>query len=170
MNIFKNMFKAVASMLNARAGGIMDAKLEFSDAQTITATGYLPHSKSTNDIYLLDATAGAGWGRGTPIYLVVRVNTAFQGNTSSTIVVYLQTSTDGTTWSSGIAFASRTSSQCATVGAVIVAVPLPSHDLTKYISLDYYFPTGMSAGAVDAYLSLEAQTMPLDTTQYGWNG
>lgn len=163
MKTIKRAVTALASLFGV--GGILDAKLEFSDGQSIAAG----ITNSTNIINFGSAINGAGVGRGTPVYLNVTVNTGFTGAVTGTFVTYLQTSANGTTWASGIRFASMTASNLATAGVTIVRVALPAHDLAQYLSLA--FDSGPAViGAVDAWLSLEAPTAPLDTKTYGWSG
>lgn len=168
MDKIKRVKAAFASLFGI--GAIMDAILEFSDAQaaTTTVSGGICHVDSTNVIDLGDAYF-AGVGRGTPIYLNVTVHTAFDGNaTASMFYVWLQTSTDGSTWASGLRFIVANASNLATVGNTIVRAALPAHDLARYLQLVYECPKGLTEGYVDAWLSLEAPTAPYDTKTWGW--
>jgi len=168
MRHIKNIFTTVVGL--CKRGAIMDSFLEFGDAFDISGTGtssyYVKTLTNTEKFY--DATHGAGVGRGTPLYINVTVNTAFAGNSASTIQIWLQTSADGSTWASGVMFAAMTASACATIGVSIVKAAIPAVDLAQYMQLIAVVPTGMSAGAVDAWIGLEAPTGPEDTTTYGW--
>jgi len=168
MNKIKRIKAAFASLFGI--GAIMDSILEFSDAQaaTTTVTAGICHVDSTNVIDLGDAYF-AGIGKGTPIYLNVTVNTAFGGNaTASMFYVWLQTSTNGSTWACGLRFIVANASNLATVGYSIVKAALPAHNLARYLQLVYESPKGMTDGYVDSWLSLEAPTSIGDTTTWGW--
>jgi len=145
---------------------MLDAKLELSDAQSIG--GAAGSVTSTDIINLGGATQQPG--RGKPLYLNVVVNTAFPSG-ATTLQVCLQSSTNGTTWSSKVTFASTALSNLATAGVSIVRAAIPAHDLGQYLSLDYLTSAEVVAsGKVDAWIGLEAPTSPYDTTQYGWAG
>jgi hypothetical protein len=168
--------KVKAAILSERkVGDIMDAVLEFSDAQSLNgATPYQVSAAcfnnvqaSTNYIDLGDAYVGKGVGRGTPVYINVSVNTA-HNTAAATFQVWVATSSNATTWATNILIASLLGANLATVGVTIARVALPAQDLARYIQLGY----GISNGTikVDAWLSLDAPRAPLDTVTWGWNG
>jgi hypothetical protein len=125
---------------------LFDALFEFSDAQAITGD-----AQSTNvlDMQAADLEMGAG----EPIYLNVRVGTAFAGGTS--LIVSLYAHTAATNINSGTQIlATGTILQAAlTAGAWIIRVALPvDFDTARYIGL-YYDDTGaFTGGTIDAWL------------------
>ena len=171
MNTIKRLKAVVASWIGV--GAIMDDILEFSDAQSIALGGPVggtqTHADSTNIINFGDAYVGKTVGKGTPVYLNVQVNTAFAGTAASVLDIYLNSSADGTTWASGPKLGVITQANAATIGVTILrqAFPASEYGLNKYLCL-VYSGTGMTSGAVDAWLSLEAPTQPLDTKTPGW--
>jgi hypothetical protein len=126
----------------------------FSNAQAITTSG------ATNGTNVVDTEfAASNLGGGTPLWLVVRVNTLFVEVTSGseTLDVQLQTSaTSGGTYTkiaSGFLFSGR---ECVK-GLDLLTCPLPVDNL-RYLKVVYTTTTGSgwSAGNVDAFLTLNA--------------
>lgn len=152
---------------------LMDAKLEFDDANTLN-TGLTGNraSHSQNVIDLGGATQMPG--RGTPLYLNVVVNTGFTNSTSTKLQVTLEDSADNSTWSSKVTFAATAVANLATAGVSIVKAAIPAHDLQRYLRLEYLFNAdygdASDTGKADAWIGLEAGTSPYDTKQYGWDG
>jgi hypothetical protein len=129
---------------------LLDALFEFSDNQTITNADVA----ATN---VLDMqAANLEMGAGTPIYLNVRVGTAFAGGTN--ITVNLVSETDATIDGSSIitltsqAFTTATTPSLA-AGQWLLRVPLPvNFDENRYVGV-YYTRTGtFTAGTVNAWL------------------
>lgn len=126
---------------------IMDSNAVFSDAQSFTST-----AASTNviDCQVADANLGSG----TPIWLVCRVNTAFNG--SGAITATLQTcATSGGTYLTVVSGRSLSTAD-STAGDDVLTIPLPPDHL-RFLRV-YYTVTHNSAaaGAVDAYLAANA--------------
>jgi hypothetical protein len=163
MEKVKRMKAALLSFFGI--GAIMDSILEFSDAQALVGRG--PTYNSTNLIDLGDAYF-AGVGRGTPIYLNVQVNTACN-TAAATFQVYLCTSADNSTWATNLQIASLLGANMATIGVTICRMALPAQDLARYLRLSYDFGYTAATLKVDAWLSLEAPTQPLDTKTWGWS-
>lgn len=125
----------------------LDAQLELSDAQAVTATAL-----STNVIDLNQAAPQLAGGE--DLYLVATVNTAFASGTSIRAVLW----TDNTvTVSSGADIISGDVivTASATAGATLLKVNLKGLDnLQQYIGLQYVVVGTMTAGKVDAYLTI----------------
>jgi len=124
----------------------------FSDAQAITGSG-ASDSSSTLDTEV----AGSNIGGGTPIWLVVRVNTTFTCATSGTMYATLQNcaTSNGT-------YLDMLRSATYTVGSLVkgldvLTVPLTVDNL-RYLKVLYTnaVGSGMTAGNFDAFLSLNA--------------
>lgn len=138
---------------------ILDALLEFSDAQAVTATAI-----STNVIDLGPVTDNVlrNIGTGQPVYLIVSTNTtATDTSSDATLTVTLESdstanlATSATVhYSTGaIAFAGY-----ATAGTVVAAVQLPSGNYEQYLGVRYTVASGpLTAGAFDAFLTEDAQ-------------
>jgi hypothetical protein len=174
MEKVKRMKAALLSFFGI--GAIMDSILEFSDAQLLTGrsgggvdatVGGVYVIPSTNTIDLGDAYF-AGVGRGTPIYLNVQVNTACN-TAAATFQVYLCTSADNSTWATNLQIASLLGANMATIGVTICRMALPAQDLARYLKLGYGFSYSSATITVDAWLSLEPPTQPLDTKTWGWS-
>ena len=175
MNTIKKVKAAIASLFGI--GALMDSILEFSDAQALvagaggltdTTNGNIYIIPSTNTIDLGDAYVGAAVGRGTPVYLNVQVNTACN-TAAATFQVFVARSADNAGgFATNLMAASMLGANLATVGVTIARIALPAHDLKRYIRLGYGFSYTAATISVDAWLSLEAPTQPLDTKTWGW--
>lgn len=125
---------------------LFDALFEFSDAQAITTD-----AQSTNvlDMQAADLEMGAG----EPIWLNVRVGTAFAGGTSLAVSLYAHTATTSINSGTQIIATGTIAQASLTANAWIIRVPLPvNFDEERYIGL-YYDDTGaFTAGTVDAWL------------------
>lgn len=138
---------------------ILDALLEFSDAQAVTSTAI-----STNVIDLGPVTDNVlrNIGTGEPVYLIVSTNTtATDTSSDATLTVTLESdstanlATSATVhYSTGaIAFAGY-----ATAGTVVAAVQLPAGNYEQYLGVRYTVASGpLTAGAFDAFLTKDAQ-------------
>jgi hypothetical protein len=131
---------------------VIDGNLVFSDAQALTA------SADENSTNVIDTEkASANLGAGTPIWLVVRVNTTFACATSVTYSAQLTASTD-----SGGTYHTVLVGETYTVGEIVkgldlLTVPI-AIDHARYLKILYDHTTGSgcTAGKVDAYLTLNA--------------
>lgn len=166
-NFFKS-FLAMALIGLKKAGGILDSKLEFSDAQDVTSATTTAHLKSTNSIDIGDAYQQPA--RGEPLFLNVNMSTALP--TGATLFyVYLNHSTDGITWTTVALLAQRSFSALATIGASACRIALSAHDLNRYLQLTFAPSAGtITAGAVNAWIGLDAPKSRTDTVQYGFAG
>jgi hypothetical protein len=166
-NVFK-AFLAMAIIGLKKAGGILDSKLEFSDAQAVTTATTTAHLKSTNFIDIGDAYQQPA--RGEPLFLNVNMSTALPAGTTL-FYVYLNHSTDNSTWTSVGLLAQRAFSALATIGASACRIALPSTDLNRYLQLTFAPSAGtITAGAVNAWIGLDAPRSRTDTVQYGFAG
>jgi hypothetical protein len=175
MKQIKRIKAAIASLFGI--GDLMDSILEFSDAQALVAmSGGSSVGSTGNAVYIIasentinfgDAYVGKAAGRGTPVYLNVQVS-AVCSNAAATIQVFLANSADGTTWATPLQIASMLGSACATVGVTIARLALPANMLGKYLRLGYGMSYATDTMSVDAWLSLDAPTAPLDTKTWGW--
>lgn len=127
---------------------ILDAKLEFSDAQAITST-----ADSTNIINF--GNADPNQGEGTKLVFHCDVDTTFTASGSATMTVDLQDcdTVDGTYASTGI-YKATIPKATLVAGYKIFEVPLP-YSFRQYMKVVYTVATGpMTAGKVNAYISL----------------
>lgn len=131
---------------------IMDILCEFSDNQSLASLD--GSSVVSTDVVDLGA-ADLNIGDGTPVFLNVKIGTACAGGTSVQFRLYGHTTTtvnSGTAlWDSG----------AITVGTLVagyevasVSLPLRVDDAGRYIGMYYTAVGTMSAGTVDAWLSL----------------
>ena len=124
---------------------IFDAMLEFSDAQVLTNAS----AASTNilDWTLSDLEMGAG----EPVWLNVRVETAFAGGTS-VVVALVQDSTAPVDGSSIVIYQTPALTTLA-AGQWVIRMPLPYYvDEQQFMGL-YYTVTGTyTAGTLNAWL------------------
>lgn len=137
---------------------IMDLKLELSDAQalTVAATGIL----STNYIKL--AAAKLAVGDGTPLYVNVRVHTAFTGadtTSSGTLKVHLAEGANSQCSDADIltkTMVNASAGTALTAGKWIMRVPIPYGVSKQFLRLRYVnssADTAFTAGKVDAWIS-----------------
>jgi len=131
---------------------IMDIKTEFSDGQSIAA---LNNSSVVSTDVIDFGTLDLNIGDGTPVFLNVKIGTACAGGTSVQFRLYGHTTT---TVNSGTMF---WDSGAITVGTLVagyevasVSLPLRVDDAGQYIGMYYTAVGAMSAGTVDAWLSL----------------
>ena len=128
-------------------------KAQFSDAQALTSSS----SEAATDIIDCQYVGSANLGKGTPIWLVAKVNTAFTADTSGTLIVGLK---DCAT--SGGTYAVIAQSATYTVGQLVkgfdaLTIPLPAR--TREFLQVYYtkgVSSGFTTGKMDAFLTLNA--------------
>lgn len=126
--------------------------MEFSDAQALTVTTGETVSTNMVDLQVTDPNQGAG----TPVYLVISVNTAIAPATSVGLYWELEDASDGSTFTPIMRGETRYNSTSGELdaGQVIYAGPIPAEH-RRYLQL-VYTSSGvtLSAGNMDAYLSL----------------
>ena len=134
---------------------MMDAKLYFSKIQALTAD-------EVSDYYL-DVKTIAEVGRGSQLFVNVDVCTIFRSTAYAKIDVWLCTHTAAPTSTHRAAIISANYLTAGGAGAANtlysvgnkVKIPLPSIRMKDHISLHYEVTgTGLSSGAVNAYLTL----------------
>ena len=126
---------------------IRDAILILSENQAITAT-----AASTNEIDF--GAASLDIGQGTPIYLELWLDTAFD-TSANTLTVTLKDSPDGTTYTDRMTIlqATATSSLLAANVGLLRKFSLPNN-LARYIELYYTVSAGLTSGKVNAFLTI----------------
>jgi hypothetical protein len=129
----------------------IDKQNELSDAQAVTATAL-----STN---VIDLGQTARYTGGEDLFVVAKVNTTFAGGTSLRAILWTD---DTTTVSSGADIISAdvltvANSQLA-AGEVLIRVNLKGLELQRYIGLQYVVVGTMSAGKIDAFLTITPDT------------
>lgn len=131
----------------------LDAELEFSDAQALTADAV-----STNVID--GGSLEKRFGEGNPVFLVVQVQTTLvsAGNTA-TLTTSLQTSVDEAFTSPITMITGAVEVEADLVaGFRILGVALP-HGAKRFLRLNYDNGTEVfTAGAVDAFIVKDVQT------------
>lgn len=126
--------------------------MEFSDAQALTVTTGETVATNMLDLQVADPNQGAG----TPIYLVISVNTQIVPTTSAGLYWELEDASDGSTFNPIMRGETRYNSTSGELdaGQVIYAGPIPAEH-RRYLQLVYTSSvTTLSAGNMDAYLSL----------------
>jgi hypothetical protein len=137
---------------------ILDAIWVFSDAQAQTSTG----THASTDIMDLGA-ANPNIGRGTPLWLTVRVNTAMAGASGTTFQVQVQDAADGSTfsylWATSVGTAAgfagaATSIFSVAAGTNLIQQPLPAA-CRRYLRVAYVIGTTvLTGGKWDAFITL----------------
>lgn len=130
--------------------GVMDAKLELSDAQSIT--------DSANSTNLVDLGAGSLYiGAGTPLYLNVRVNTTLVGGGQSSGSLTVNLMEGANTICTGTTLASKTiATSLLAAGKWIMRIPIPFEGYMRYLRVYYNnsrATTSFTAGKIDAWIS-----------------
>lgn len=127
----------------------LDAHLEFSAAQTIAT------AVSTNVIDLTPVKGAArDIGVGQPVYLVLATPTVMTG-TAPTVTVAIQTD-DAAAFPSAAVLLTTKALAPADFAAGPVVIPLPG-GFEKYSRLSYTAGGTVSAGTINAHLTLDAE-------------
>lgn len=137
----------------------VDAQLEFSDSQAITASAASTNIIDFNPAFDYNTVIDAGAGE--PTFLVVTPSVTFAAAGEATLAIELR------------AYAKEDKSDTPTVifstpakalgslvaGKPVVVVALPSANYKRFLSLQYTVATGpFTAGALDAFITKDAQT------------
>jgi len=142
---------------------IMDSKLIFSEDQALTTTG---SANSTNIVDLgagydaFGSAASANPGQAAkPLWLNVRVGTAFASAGSATLTVALQhCATVGGTYTQANIATPAIGKASLVAGYNILSVPLPVN-LNRYLKLVYTVGTAdMTAGTVNAWIGMDSES------------
>lgn len=138
---------------------ILDKKLELSDAQSITGVTCGASVDSTNVIDIGGTYIPIG--PGTPLYLNIRINTAFvSGGTDTTWRFKFETGA-ATTLGTVIYETDAIAEAALIAGYWVVRMPIPYNTIAKYIGCNYENVSGdevCDTGKVDAWISLDAQS------------
>ena len=136
----------------------LDAKNEFSDAQTVTSTAI-----SSNVIDLGATNTLKDIGTGQDVYLVVSTQTAATDSGSdATLTVTLESdSTANLATSATVHFSTGALAFAAfsSAGSVLAAVKLPAGNYERYVGVRYTVGSGpLTAGKFDAFLTTDVQS------------
>lgn len=137
----------------------VDAQLEFSDAQVITASAASMNIIDFNPAFDYNTVIDAGAGE--PTFLVVIPSVTFAAEGAATLAVELRSyAKEDQSDTPTIIFSSTTKAPDTLIaGKPAVVVMLPSADYKRYLSLYYTVTNGpFTAGAVDAFITKDAQT------------
>jgi hypothetical protein len=138
---------------------ILDAMLEFSDAQAVTSTAI---SSGVIDLGSVTDNATRDIGTGEELYLVVTTNTtATDSGSDATLTVTLESAEDAGLSSNPVVHFSTGALAFATfspAGAVLAAVRLPAGSYKEYLGVRYTVVDGpLTAGKFDAFLTKDRQ-------------
>ena len=128
---------------------ILDADLQFSDAQVVTAT-----AASTN---LIDMGSIRDVAVGKPMYVIVSVTTALTNTGTVTITVE---SDDNSGFSSATTQQTIGVLQTSAAGTQLIAPLYPADNNERYMRLKYTISGTVSTGNVDAFLSDSYEYVP----------
>lgn len=136
---------------------ILDANLEFSDAQAVTATAI-----STNVVDLGPVTDNTlrDIGTGEPVYLVFSVDTTFTASGAATLTAALVSDSTANLATSATTHATPLSAipVASLVAGYTAAVHLPPGNYEQYLGIQYTVGTGpMTAGKINAFITKDAQ-------------
>jgi len=134
---------------------ILDKKLCFADAQSITT--------DANSEHVIDTSVAREIGKGEPMAAVIFVTTTFGTASGDTTLDISVITDDNNSMSSEtiVASAPQLSKSELTAGRDPIIIPIPPFaGLKRYLALDFNVgSTAFNAGAVDAYL------VPLNSIQ-----
>jgi len=133
---------------------IFDAMLELDDALDLSTHTATEVEASTNVIDWVNSDLEMG--AGSPLWLNVKVGTAFGSSGAATLTVALMAETDTTidTDSTTVYTTGAVALAALTAGAYVIRMPLPYDvDQDQYTGLLYTIGTAaMTAGTVDAWI------------------
>lgn len=136
---------------------VMDAELMFSDNQAVCQTDTETQTASTNTIDL--GATRMFIGGGTPLYVNVRVGTAFAGAATGGMLVRLQEGANAGAACTGNVLHTTRNMLMADLakGDIMMAHSLTAKETARHLRLLYHISsaaTGNTAGKVDAWLSM----------------
>lgn len=140
---------------------IMDIVTELSDGQDLT--GAAATTQSTDHINW--SSTSLLIGAGTPIYLTIKVGTAFAG--AGNVNFRLMNDSDTTVTDGTLLYETGNIAYTTLVaGYEVLRMPIPVNaDSNQYFGLSYVNDDTLTAGTIDAYLSLSATSSLPITTQ-----
>ena len=124
---------------------ILDKYMILSDGQAITTS-----AASDNEIDF--GAASHDVDQGTPIYLEVWLDTAFD-TSANTLTITLKDSPDGTTYTDRMTILEATATSSLLTAGLLRKFSLPN-DLARYIQLYYTCSTTLSSGVINAFLTI----------------
>lgn len=138
---------------------ILDALMEFSDAQAVTATAI---STNVMDLGPVTDNTTRDIGTGEPLYLVVQTAVACTDTGSdATLTVTLESDSDAGLSTSPTVHYSTGALAFATfspAGKVVAMVRLPAGEYERYLGVRYTVGAGpLTAGAFNAFLTRDVQ-------------
>lgn len=137
----------------------VDAQLEFSDAQAITASAASTNIIDFNPAFDYNTVIDAGAGE--PTFLVVIPGVTFTAAGAATLTIELRSYANEDRSDTPTVIFTTTAKALATLvaGKPAVVVALPSASYKRYLSLYYTVATGpFTAGKLDAFITKDAQT------------
>ncbi|MEN0615494.1 Bbp16 family capsid cement protein [Klebsiella indica] len=137
----------------------VDAQLEFSDAQAITASAASTNIIDFNPAFDYNTVIDAGAGE--PTFLVVIPGVTFTAAGAATLTIELRSYASEDLSDTPTVIFSTTAKALASLvaGKPAVVVALPSAEYKRYLSLYYTVETGpFTAGTLDAFITKDAQT------------
>ena len=132
---------------------ISDAKLLFSDAQAITASDISDNVYNSGPLFT--GNTGINWGVGTPLDMLINVDTTFAdtGSDSTVTVTVESDSTEDLATSPTVHGTAQVLAALSAAGTVVRIRLNPDDNYEQYIGLRYTVTGGnLSAGAVTAVL------------------
>lgn len=134
---------------------IIDALLEFSDAQAVTATAISTNVADRGAQAILDNPT-QDLGTGEDVYFVVNVGTAFAGLTSLQADFVSDTAVGLAT--APVVHLSTGAVPLATLtGGIVFAAKLPAGSYKRYLGVKYTVAGTGTGGTVDAFITKDAQ-------------
>lgn len=124
---------------------ILDKYMILSDGQAITTT-----AASDNEVDF--GAASHDVDQGTPIYLEVWLDTAFD-TSANTLTIALQDSADGTSYTTRMTILEATATSSLLTAGLLRKISLPN-DLARYIRLYYTCSTTLASGVINAFLTI----------------
>ncbi|STU67309.1 Uncharacterised protein [Klebsiella pneumoniae subsp. rhinoscleromatis] len=137
----------------------VDAQLEFSDSQAITASAASTNIIDFNPAFDYNTVIDAGAGE--PTFLVVIPGVTFTATGAATLTIELRSYANEDLSDTPTVIFTTTARALSTLvaGKPAAVVALPSAEYKRYLSLYYTVEKGpFTAGALDAFITKDAQT------------
>lgn len=139
---------------------IMDNKLEFSDAQSVSGSSAV---KSTNVLDLCGGLMKDTWGsaltpdigEGGEVELTVSVNTAMVGAGVTVTATLVTKAADASISSTGTTIATLQAFPAVSAAGVKRSVKVPSGAIQRYLGIMYTPSGSLTSSKFDAFLSLD---------------
>ncbi|CCI77566.1 unnamed protein product [Klebsiella pneumoniae subsp. rhinoscleromatis SB3432] len=137
----------------------VDAQLEFSDSQAITASAASTNIIDFNPAFDYNTVIDAGAGE--PTFLVVIPGVTFTATGAATLTIELRSYANEDLSDTPTVIFTTTARALSTLvaGKPAAVVALPSAEYKRYLSLYYTVEKGpFTAGTLDAFITKDAQT------------